>query len=70
MAPRLNRSAVKEMSGRARFNPREGKWMPVTGENSHKCPRNKNATRIYRFNATGKYQDNQIISKGKVNGGN
>jgi len=44
--------------------------MPVTGENPYKYPRNENATRIYRFNAAGKYQDNQIISKGKVNGGN
>jgi hypothetical protein len=70
MVTGLKRSAVKEMSCPARFNPREGKWMPVTGANPHKCPRNENVTRIYRLKCSRKYLDNQIISKGNVNGGN
>ena len=39
---------VKEMSCPARFNPREGKWIPGQGTNPHECPRNENFMRIQK----------------------
>ena len=40
MVPGL-RAPVKELSCPARFNPREGKWIPKDGTNPHECPRNE-----------------------------
>lgn len=37
----LNGLMVKELSCPARFNPREGKWVPKDGKNPHECPRNE-----------------------------
>ncbi len=48
MVPGINGSAVKELSCPARFNPREGKWLPVNGVNPHECPRNVNFMRIQK----------------------
>jgi hypothetical protein len=48
MVPGLNGSAVKEMSCPARFNPWEGKWIPVNEVNPHECPRNENFMRIQK----------------------
>ncbi|MDD1698701.1 MAG: hypothetical protein LUQ36_10070 [Methanoregula sp.] len=33
---------LEELSCPARFNPREGKWLPKDGVNPHECPRNEN----------------------------
>jgi hypothetical protein len=48
MVPGVSGSAVKELSCPARFNPREGKWLPVHGVNPHECPRNENFMRIQK----------------------
>ena len=48
MVPGVNGSTVKELSCPARFNPREGKWIPVLGVNPHECPRNENFMRIQK----------------------
>lgn len=48
MVPGLNGAAVKEMTCPARFNPREGKWIPVNGVNPYECPRNENFMRIQK----------------------
>jgi len=42
MVPGPHVTMVKEVSCPARFNPREGKWIPVDGVNPHECPRNEN----------------------------
>ena len=39
---------VKELSCPARFNPREGKWIPMDGVNPHECPRNESFMRIQK----------------------
>jgi hypothetical protein len=44
----LHGTAVKELSCPARFNPREGKWVPGEGVNPHECPRNENFMRIQK----------------------
>lgn len=38
----------KELSCPARFNPREGKWIPKDGVNPHECPRNENFMHIQK----------------------
>ncbi|MFA4860042.1 MAG: hypothetical protein WC598_04730 [Methanoregula sp.] len=48
MVPGVQGSAVKEMSCPARFNPREGKWIPAHGVNPHECPRNENFMRLQK----------------------
>jgi len=48
MVPGLNGSNVKEMSCPARFNPREGKYLPVHGVNPHECPRNEKFMEIQK----------------------
>ncbi len=48
MVAGLNGATVKELSCPARFNPREGKWLPVNGVNPHECPRNENFMRIQK----------------------
>ena len=48
MVPGLKGLAVKELSCPARFNPREGKWIPSEGVNPHECPRNENFIRIQK----------------------
>ena len=44
----LHVKTVEEMSCPARFNPREGKWLPVDGKNPHECPRNENFMKIQK----------------------
>lgn len=46
--PGVGGKAVEERSCPARFNPREGKWMPVNGVNPHECPRNENFMKIQK----------------------
>lgn len=57
------------MSCPARFNPRKGKWIPVTGVNPHKCPLNENFMRICWFYAAENSRQ-KIISQVNVNAGN
>ena len=46
--PGLHTPTVKEVSCPARFNPREGKWIPMDGANPHECPRNVNFMQIQK----------------------
>jgi hypothetical protein len=48
MVPGLKGPAVKELSCPARFNPREGKWIPGNGVNPHECPRNEKFMQIMK----------------------
>jgi hypothetical protein len=48
MVAGLGNSMVKELSCPARFNPREGKWIPMDGKNPHECPRNENFMQIQK----------------------
>jgi hypothetical protein len=41
MVPGMNGSKVPTSSCPARFNPREGKWIPGEGTNTHECPRSE-----------------------------
>ena len=44
----LNTPVVQELSCPARFNPREGKWIPTDGVNPHECPRNEDFLQIQK----------------------
>jgi hypothetical protein len=44
----LHVPTVKELSCPARFNPREGKWIPKDGMNPHECPRNENFMQLQK----------------------
>ena len=46
--PGSDGSTASEWSCPARFNPREGKWIPGQGTNPHECPRNENFMRIQK----------------------
>lgn len=48
MVPGLLAPAVKELSCPARFNPREGKWIPEEGVNPHECPRHENFMQLQK----------------------
>ncbi len=48
VVPGLQTPTVKEVSCPARFNPREGKWIPKDGVNPHECPRNANFMQIQK----------------------
>jgi hypothetical protein len=48
MVPGVSGSTVKELSCPARFNPREGKWIPINGVNPHECPRNERFMEIQK----------------------
>jgi hypothetical protein len=50
MVSGLHGTMVKELSCPARFNPREGKWIPTDGINPHECPRNEDFMRILKQN--------------------
>jgi hypothetical protein len=48
MVPGVKGTKVQELSCPARFNPREGKWIPLEGVNPHECPKNENFMRIQK----------------------
>ena len=49
--PGLHEPMAKEVSCPARFNPREGKWIPSDGVNPHECPRNENFMQLEKQRA-------------------
>lgn len=48
MVPGLQVTLIKEFSCPARFNPREGKWIPEDGVNPHECPRNEDFMQLQK----------------------
>ena len=49
--PGLQEPMVKEVSCPARFNPREGEWIPVDGVNPHECSPNENFMQLEKQRA-------------------
>ena len=56
MVPGPHVTMVKEVSCPARFNPREGKWIPVDGVNPHACPRNENFMQIEKQRSDSRFR--------------